>query len=224
MPRRRRESRCRKSDMALIRLAFHRSIRLRPAGVVTRRAALNSRALHARHHPQRQRHPRRGAQGLRALARARRAVGRRLPAGAQGAPRRRAAQSCARRASARRTSIPPRSKGYAGVGIYARAPATFATGFGSAEFDREGRYLEARLPRPHGDQRLPAVGIERTAPAGVEVPLPRRRSCRISRSCARAGARSSCAATGTSRTRTSTSPTGAATEALAASFPRSARG
>jgi exodeoxyribonuclease III len=30
-----------------------------------------------------------------------------------------------------------------GVGIYARTPATFATGFGSSEFDIEGRYLRA---------------------------------------------------------------------------------
>jgi len=33
--------------------------------------------------------------------------------------------------------------GYAGVGIYTRSQATFAQGFGSAEFDNEGRYLRA---------------------------------------------------------------------------------
>jgi exodeoxyribonuclease-3 len=38
---------------------------------------------------------------------------------------------------------PAQRKGYAGVGIYARAPATFASGFGSREFDTEGRYLRA---------------------------------------------------------------------------------
>ena len=38
---------------------------------------------------------------------------------------------------------PAQRKGYAGVGIYARAPATFASGFGSREFDAEGRYLRA---------------------------------------------------------------------------------
>ena len=38
---------------------------------------------------------------------------------------------------------PAERKGYAGVGVYARSPATFASGFGSAEFDREGRYLQA---------------------------------------------------------------------------------
>ncbi len=34
-------------------------------------------------------------------------------------------------------------KGYAGVGMYARMPARFAAGFGSREFDAEGRYLRA---------------------------------------------------------------------------------
>lgn len=38
---------------------------------------------------------------------------------------------------------PAETKGYSGVGVYARAPARFATGFGSPEFDREGRYLQA---------------------------------------------------------------------------------
>ena len=38
---------------------------------------------------------------------------------------------------------PAETKGYSGVGVYARAPAQFATGFGSPEFDREGRYLQA---------------------------------------------------------------------------------
>ena len=38
---------------------------------------------------------------------------------------------------------PAQRKGYAGVGIYARAPATFSSGFGSREFDGEGRYLRA---------------------------------------------------------------------------------
>ena len=34
-------------------------------------------------------------------------------------------------------------KGYAGVGLYSKVGATFATGFGSSEFDIEGRYLQA---------------------------------------------------------------------------------
>ena len=40
---------------------------------------------------------------------------------------------------------PAEKKGYAGVGIYTRAPATFVTGFGESEFDREGRYVEAHF-------------------------------------------------------------------------------
>ena len=40
---------------------------------------------------------------------------------------------------------PAETKGYSGVGVYARAPAQFATGFGSPEFDREGRYLQANF-------------------------------------------------------------------------------
>ena len=34
-------------------------------------------------------------------------------------------------------------KGYAGVGMYVKHPATFTTGFGTCEFDAEGRYLQA---------------------------------------------------------------------------------
>jgi exodeoxyribonuclease-3 len=37
-------------------------------------------------------------------------------------------------------------KGYSGVGLYsAKAPSDVITGFGSAEFDAEGRYVEARF-------------------------------------------------------------------------------
>jgi exodeoxyribonuclease-3 len=39
--------------------------------------------------------------------------------------------------------FPAETRGYAGVGVYTRAPAKFATGFGHPEFDREGRYLRA---------------------------------------------------------------------------------
>lgn len=40
-------------------------------------------------------------------------------------------------------------KGYAGVAIYSRhAPSDVVTGFGSAEFDAEGRYLELRFDTP----------------------------------------------------------------------------
>ena len=40
-------------------------------------------------------------------------------------------------------------KGYAGVGLYARhEPSDVLTGFGSAEFDAEGRWVEARFDTP----------------------------------------------------------------------------
>jgi exodeoxyribonuclease-3 len=38
---------------------------------------------------------------------------------------------------------PATRKGYSGVALYARMPITSRTGFGSHEFDAEGRYLEA---------------------------------------------------------------------------------
>jgi exodeoxyribonuclease-3 len=38
---------------------------------------------------------------------------------------------------------PAQRKGYAGVAVYARSAATFRNGFGNAEFDAEGRYLQA---------------------------------------------------------------------------------
>ena len=40
-------------------------------------------------------------------------------------------------------------KGYAGVGLYTRhEPSDVSTGFGDAEFDAEGRYVEARYDTP----------------------------------------------------------------------------
>jgi exodeoxyribonuclease III len=42
-----------------------------------------------------------------------------------------------------------RKKGYAGVGLYSRkAPSDVSAGFGSREFDAEGRYVEARYDTP----------------------------------------------------------------------------
>ncbi|HVP88098.1 MAG TPA: exodeoxyribonuclease III [Casimicrobiaceae bacterium] len=38
-------------------------------------------------------------------------------------------------------------KGYAGVGLYAKQPPQVTTGFGTVEFDGEGRYLEARFEK-----------------------------------------------------------------------------
>jgi exodeoxyribonuclease-3 len=43
------------------------------------------------------------------------------------------------------TFHPAERKGYAGVAVYARLPPRVATGFGSREFDAEGRYLEAHF-------------------------------------------------------------------------------
>ncbi len=40
---------------------------------------------------------------------------------------------------------PAQRKGYSGVGIYARGQPRFAMGFGSREFDAEGRYVEAHF-------------------------------------------------------------------------------
>jgi len=71
---------------------------------------------------------------------------------------------------------PAERKGYAGVALYARRPRAVVTGFGDEEFDREvatSRPTSAARDR----QRLPAVGSAGTAPAGVEVPLPRSVSC-----------------------------------------------
>jgi exodeoxyribonuclease-3 len=38
---------------------------------------------------------------------------------------------------------PAQRKGYSGVALYAKTPPAIATGFGDAEFDLEGRYLQA---------------------------------------------------------------------------------
>ena len=129
-----------------------------------------------------------------------------------------------RRAGRTRRSFRRERKGYSGVALYAKTPPRFAAGFGSREFDAEGRYLEAHFAGADRRQRLPAVGLERAAPAGVEVPLPRRVPAAPRAAAQDAGARSSSAATGTSRTSRSTSRTGAATRRTRASCPRSARG
>jgi len=43
------------------------------------------------------------------------------------------------------TFLPAKKKGYAGVAIYSKLPHRASTGFGHAEFDDEGRYLEAHF-------------------------------------------------------------------------------
>ena len=40
---------------------------------------------------------------------------------------------------------PAQKKGYAGVAVYAKQPASIVTGFGTPEFDAEGRYVEANF-------------------------------------------------------------------------------
>jgi exodeoxyribonuclease-3 len=52
---------------------------------------------------------------------------------------------CALRAPRKCTASfhPAQRKGYAGVGLFAKPGATFVKGFGSGEFDGEGRYLQA---------------------------------------------------------------------------------
>ena len=50
-------------------------------------------------------------------------------------------------------------KGYSGVGVYTRhAPSEVVVGFGSAEFDAEGRYVELRFDRP-GRSQCPKLSI-----------------------------------------------------------------
>jgi len=41
--------------------------------------------------------------------------------------------------------LPADRKGYSGVAVYAKKPARIVAGFGSREFDAEGRYLEAHF-------------------------------------------------------------------------------
>ena len=50
-------------------------------------------------------------------------------------------------------------KGYSGVGLYSRKkPSAVRLGFGDAEFDAEGRYVEARFDRA-GRKGMPRLSI-----------------------------------------------------------------
>ena len=50
-------------------------------------------------------------------------------------------------------------KGYSGVAVYTRhEPTDVVTGYGSAEFDAEGRYVELRFDRP-GRKALPKLSV-----------------------------------------------------------------
>ena len=50
-------------------------------------------------------------------------------------------------------------KGYSGVGIYTRhAPSDVRVGYGSEEFDAEGRYVELRFDTPKRKLSINAIG------------------------------------------------------------------
>lgn len=104
--------------------------------------------------------------------------------------------------------------GYSGVALYSRRePDSVIRGFGVPEFDREGRYLEARfgalsvvsLYLPSGSS-----GPERQASSSAFS----KHSCRICARCAGVAANTSSAATGTSRTKKSICVTGSPTRKL----------
>ena len=122
------------------------------------------------------------------------------------------------------TFHPAERKGYAGVALYSKVAAPTRAGFGHAEFDAEGRYLQADFR----DVSIVIASTFRRDPAASTARPPSsassRRSCRISPGSSGTAAKSSCAATGTSRTSRSTFGTGAATRRTRASCPRSARG
>ena len=62
-------------------------------------------------------------------------------------------------------------KGYSGVGVYSRhEPSDIVIGYGSDEFDREGRYVELRFDRP-GRKNLPRLSnISAYFPSGSSGP------------------------------------------------------
>ena len=119
--------------------------------------------------------------------------------------------------------LPAERKGYSGVGIYAKREPRIVAGFGCREFDAEGRYLEAHFAE------LTVISVY--LPSGSSGPHRQASKFRFLESflphlaeLRKRSAKSSCAATGTSRTARSTSRTGAATRRIPVSCPRSARG
>ena len=131
------------------------------------------RARHAGHHPQRQRHPLRRAQGLRALARARRAVGRRVPAGTEGTGRRRAEVPAGAAQVPRVVPSGASRRATRAWGSTRARPRTFAHGLRQPRVRPEGRYLRADFRDLSVISLYLPSGSSRAAPAGVEVPLPR---------------------------------------------------
>ena len=128
----------------------------------------------ARHHPQRQRDPRRRAQGTS------RAGSRASSPGTSSACRRsrRMHDDVPRALRAPRkahVAFPPARSARAtpACACTRRRPRRSRPASASREFDARGALPRGAFPGADGDQRVPAVGLERPAPAGVEVPLPR---------------------------------------------------
>ena len=99
-------------------------------------------------------------------------------------------------------------KGYSGVAIYTRhEPSDVIIGYGSTEFDAEGRYIELRFDRP-GRKHCPKLSIiSAYFPSGSSGEERQAAKFRFLPSFTRAcwpcskAATSCCAATSTSRTR-----------------------
>ena len=109
-------------------------------------------------------------------------------------------------------------KGYSGVAIYAkRKPDNVIDRLRLEGVRRRGSLSRGAVRQALGRLALPAVGLVRRGPAAGEVPLPRRVHAAPARAASASGATSSCAATGTSRTRRSTCATGARTRRTPAS-------
>ena len=97
-----------------------------------------------------------------------------MPAGDQGGARGHAARA-ARAAQVRmRRSIPPSARAMRASHVYARGAAAVRDGIRQPRVRHRGPLPRSALRRADGHQPLSAVGIERSAPAGVEVPLSRR--------------------------------------------------
>ena len=124
-----------------------------------------------------------------------------LPAGDQvpGAPARRARRADARATTA--SSATPSARATPGWRSTAGTSRTkVVRGFGTHEFDREGRYLEAQVGRPVGGLAVPAVRLRRPPSAGLQVPLPGGLRRAPGAPAGAGGATTSSAATGTSPT------------------------
>ena len=70
------------------------------------------------------------------------------------------AERSPRRASRTHPFTTAAKRGYSGVALYSKRPASVQVGFGSTEFDAEGRYVEADFRAPDRHQRVLAVGLQ----------------------------------------------------------------